>query len=293
MKLISSTLLATLLASTTFALAGNASLQTTNINLDRIEVAQSAAAEEIKKKAMMLAEEAKKATMMAEEAEKKAMMAAEGDEKKKAMMMAEETKKKAMMATEEAKKAEMMAAEEEKKAMMMAEEAKKKEMMAAEEDKKAMMMAEEEKKKALMMATEEAKKKEMMAAEEDKKAMMMAEEEEDKKAMMMAVEACDAADFAVTGFGNATAAADSIADVVMKVKELSGDASCAIEITGYSSKSGPKSVNMALSEERAEWVKGELMSAGVDLSHTMVKGAGETAEFGNSSANRRVVISVK
>ncbi|WP_162653735.1 OmpA family protein [Lentilitoribacter sp. Alg239-R112] len=260
MKLISSTLFVTLLASTTFSLAENAIQQTKDTAFERIEVAQSAAADEIKKKAMMLAEDAKKAMMMAEEAEKKAMMAAEGEDKKKAMMMAEETKKKAMMAAEEAKKAEMM---------------------AAEEDKKAMMMAEEEKKKAMMMAAEEAKKKEMMAAEED------------KKAMMMAVEACDAAEFAVTGFGNATAAADSIADVVMKVKELSGDAACAIEITGYSSKAGPKSVNMALSEERAEWVKGELMSAGVDLSHTMVKGAGETGQFGSSSANRRVMISVK
>lgn len=183
MKLISSTLLATLLASTTFAFADNATQLTANTSLERIEVAQSAAADEVKKKAMMLAEEAKK----------KAMMAAE----------------------------------------------------------------------------------------------------EEKKAMMMAAEACDAADFTVTGFGNATAAADSIADVVMKIKELSGDESCAIEITGYTSKVGPKSVNMALSEERAEWVKGELMSAGVDLSHTMVKGAGETSQFGNNSSNRRVVISVK
>lgn len=286
MKLISSTLhgtlLATLLASTTFAFADNAIQQTANKALERIEIAQSATAEEIKKKEMMLAEEAKKATMMAEEAEKKAMMAADGDEKKKAMMMAEEAKTKAMMATEEAKKAEMMSTEEDKKAMMMAEE----------EKKKAMMMAAEEAKKKEMMMAEEAKKAEMMASEEDKKAMMMAEEEK-KKAMMMATEACDAADFSITGFGNATANGDSVADIAAQIKALAGDNACAIEITGYSSKAGPKSVNMALSEERAEWVKGQLMQSGLDLSATMVKGAGETSQFGNSSANRRVVISVK
>ncbi|MEP4477105.1 MAG: OmpA family protein [Lentilitoribacter sp.] len=169
--------------------------------------------------------------------------------------------------------------EAEKKAKMMAKEAE----MKAEEAKKAEMMAAEEAKKAEMMAAEETAKKEaMMAAEEAK-----------KKAMMMAADACDSAEYSVVGFGNSGTDAGSVADIASKINALSTDGACLIEITGYSSTSGPKSINAALSTERAEWVKSQLMAAGVDVSQTNVTGAGETRQFGNSSANRRVVISVK
>lgn len=187
--------------------------------------------------------------------------------------------------------------EAEKKAKMMAKEA---EMKAEEAKKKAMMMAAEEAKKAEMMAAEEAAKKEAMMAkeaemkaEEAKKAEMMAAEEDKKKAMMMAAEACDAVEYSVVGFGNSGTDAGSVADIASKINALSTDGACLIEITGYSSTSGPKSVNAELSTERAEWVKSQLMAAGVDVSQTNVTGAGETRQFGNSSANRRVVISVK
>jgi outer membrane protein OmpA-like peptidoglycan-associated protein len=201
---------------------------------------------------------------------------AETEAEKKAKMMAKEAEMKA----EEAKKAAMMAAEEAaKKEAMMAKEAE----MKAEEAKKAEMMAAEAVKKAEMMVAEEAAKKEAM----------MAKEEDKKKAMMMAAEACDAVEYSVVGFGNSGTDAGSVADIASKINALSTDGACLIEITGYSSTSGPKSINAALSTERAEWVKSQLMAAGVDVSQTNVTGAGETRQFGNSSANRRVVISVK
>ncbi|MEP3196617.1 MAG: OmpA family protein [Lentilitoribacter sp.] len=215
------------------------------------------------------------------EAEKKAKMMA-----KEAEMKAEEAKKAEMMATEEAAKKEAMMAKE---AEMKAEEAKKAEMMAAEEAKKAEMMAAEEAAKKEAMMAKEAE----MKAEEAKKAEMMAAEEAKKKAMMMAADACDSAEYSVVGFGNSGTDAGSVADIASKINALSTDGACLIEITGYSSTSGPKSINAALSTERAEWVKSQLMAAGVDVSQTNVTGAGETRQFGNSSANRRVVISVK
>ena len=135
----------------------------------------------------------------------------------------------------------------------------------------------------------------MMAEEAAKKAEMMAAEEATKKAEMMAADSCDAAEFSVTGFSNAVAGAGSgsVSDIAAQINQMAGDNACAIEITGYSSTVGAKDLNMSLSTDRAEWVKAQLMEAGVNVSATSVTSAGETRQFGKNSANCRVVISVK
>lgn len=82
------------------------------------------------------------------------------------------------------------------------------------------------------------------------------------------------------------------AQLAKTVKWLSDNASINVTIEGYADPSGNPAYNMTLSEKRAEAVKEQLVSAGIDASRLEVVGYGDTKiKYGASDGrNRRVAI---
>lgn len=67
---------------------------------------------------------------------------------------------------------------------------------------------------------------------------------------------------------------------------------CKLEVNGYSSPGGEPAINLAVSQARADAVLQYIGGRNLHFVSQEAVGRGETTEFGDGSANRRVVVSV-
>jgi len=79
------------------------------------------------------------------------------------------------------------------------------------------------------------------------------------------------------------------------IKQLNADTSISVTVEGYADPTGNSAYNMKLSQTRAESVRDQLVSGGVDASRIDVQAYGDTKlKYGRSdSRNRRVLIAPK
>lgn len=101
------------------------------------------------------------------------------------------------------------------------------------------------------------------------------------------------ATIALTDFANGEAyvTEKTAQELIGFFKDVSVD-NCKLSVVGYSSPGGEPEINLAVSQARAdavlEFVKGRKLAFSSEES----VGRGETSEFGDASANRRVVVTV-
>lgn len=75
------------------------------------------------------------------------------------------------------------------------------------------------------------------------------------------------------------------------LKDVSAD-QCKLAVTGYSSPGGEPEINLAVSQARADAVLEFIKTRNLPFAAAESVGRGETTEFGDAGANRRVVVTV-
>ena len=77
---------------------------------------------------------------------------------------------------------------------------------------------------------------------------------------------------------------------ITALSRLARASDCVLTVTGYASFDGTTLTNNTLSEMRAQTVRSNLIFNGVDAANVHLVNVGETDQFGELAANRRVVV---
>ncbi|WP_156384776.1 OmpA family protein [Devosia sp. Root413D1] len=101
------------------------------------------------------------------------------------------------------------------------------------------------------------------------------------------------ATIALTDFANgeANVTETTAQELIGFFKDLSVD-QCELGVAGYSSLGGEPATNLAVSQARADAVLEFIKGRNLHFASEQAVGHGETSEFGDGSANRRVVVTV-
>jgi outer membrane protein OmpA-like peptidoglycan-associated protein len=101
------------------------------------------------------------------------------------------------------------------------------------------------------------------------------------------------ATIALTDFANGEAyvTEKTAQELIGFLKEMSVD-QCKLEVAGYSSLGGEPEINRAVSQARADAVLDFIKRRKLPFASEQAVGRGQTTEFGNAAANRRVVVTI-
>lgn len=93
-------------------------------------------------------------------------------------------------------------------------------------------------------------------------------------------------DFAPTS----SALTEPAKQAITAMSQVASASDCILTVTGYASFDGTTLTNNALSEMRAQTVRSSLIFNGLDAANVHLVNVGETDQFGDLAANRRVVV---
>lgn len=112
------------------------------------------------------------------------------------------------------------------------------------------------------------------------------------RAEQSAIEACSGVEtLVIMDFEPASSALTEPArQAITALSQVASASDCIVTVTGYASFDGTTLTNNARSEMRAQTVRSNLIFNGLDAANVHLVNVGETDQFGELAANRRVVV---